>query len=217
MGGKKKITKSTFYGCCISIASVGLIALTNLSAFYNNGELTLNFFGDATYSFDTDKGVLEFTVSGDYPNANTVNINFTKVPSGLKLKLRKPDWCKDYKLSCLGCLSEGYIVIDKEINAGDTITYTFDMQYQLVSSSTVNPNVDYRTALVKGPIVYACDNYPTDDVLDFDFDNISVTEIDDKKFALALKDGKQIIMKKYCDSGKDNFLRQCINICLRCK
>ena len=217
VGGKKKITKSTFYGCCISIASVGLIALTNLSAFYNNGELTLNFFGDATYSFDTDKGEIEFTVSGDYPKANTVSINFTKVPSGLKLKLRKPDWCKDYKLSCLGCLSDGYIVIDKEINAGDTIAYTFDMPYQLVSSLTVNPNVDYRTALVKGPIVYACDNYPTDDVLDFDFDNISVTEIDDKKFALALKEGKQIIMKKYCDSGKDDFLRQCVNIWLRCK
>ncbi len=117
----------------------------------------------------------------------------------------------------MGKLNDGYIFIDSEINAGDTITYTFDMPYELVSSSIVNPNVDYRTALVKGPVVFACDCYPVDDVIDFDFENVSVTELGNKQFALKLKNDKQVIMKKYCDSGKDDFLRQTVNVWLRNK
>ena len=199
------------------MASVGLIALTDLSAIYNDGVLTLNFFGDATYSFNTDKGEIAFTVSGDYPKGNVVNVTFSKMPKGVKVKLRKPEWCKGYNLSTMGKLNDGYIFIDSEINAGDTITYTFDMPYELVSSSTVNPNVDYRTALVKGPVVFACDCYPADDVLDFDFENVSVSELGNKQFALKLKNDRQVIMKKYCDSGKDNFLRQTVNVWLRNK
>ena len=114
----------------------------------------------------------------NYPWDGNVTITVTPpTPARFKIHLRRPAWCESFVarvndvvilqtsevLETSEVLS-GYIVIDREWKAGDTITLYFEMPIRFVYA---NPNVRQmigRVALQRGPIVYCVEGVDHDNV-----------------------------------------------------
>ncbi|HJA88220.1 MAG TPA: glycoside hydrolase family 127 protein, partial [Candidatus Parabacteroides intestinavium] len=106
----------------------------------DNTEVTLH--QETNYPWD---GVVKFTVSSSQP----VDKN---------LKIRIPDWCKEYTLAVNGekvnhNIEKGYAVISSW-KSGDVITLNMDMPVEKVSADPrVKQDVGKR-AIQRGPLVY---------------------------------------------------------------
>ena len=106
----------------------------------DDAEVTLH--QETNYPWD---GVVEFTVSSSQP----VDKN---------LKIRIPDWCKNYTLAVNGentnhNIEKGYAVISNW-KSGDVITLNMDMPVEKVSADPrVKQDVGKR-AIQRGPLVY---------------------------------------------------------------
>ncbi|MGC8970882.1 MAG: glycoside hydrolase family 127 protein [bacterium] len=105
-------------------------------------------------------GQIEFKVSGN---------------TSFRLFLRKPGWAKGFSLSVNGntvqaILDNGYIVIDRNWQTGDTVKLELNIKPELIES---NPNIKAnvgRVAIRRGPIIYcveSADN-PWGDVWDLE-------------------------------------------------
>ncbi|MBC7320526.1 glycoside hydrolase family 127 protein [bacterium] len=106
------------------------------------------------------KGIIEFRILGD---------------ARFKLFLRKPGWAKEFSISIneekMQAVTEnGYIMIDKEWQSGDTVKLDFNMKPELLESHpSVKANIG-RVAIRRGPIIYcveSADN-PWGDVWDLE-------------------------------------------------
>ncbi|MBI5348195.1 MAG: glycoside hydrolase family 127 protein, partial [Chloroflexi bacterium] len=113
----------------------------------------------------------------NYPHDGLITITMTPpTPARFKIHLRRPAWCESFVASVNGIVEtsevahtaktlevlSGYIVIDREWQAGDTITLNFEMPIRFVYA---NPNARQmigRVALQRGPVVYCVEGVDHD-------------------------------------------------------
>lgn len=218
-GGKKDIAPERFYGCCLSIGSAGIGMLPKGGMFIKDDIIYLNYLSDAEYTVGED---IKFMVTGGYPNAGDLKIKFEKTPiRPIKLKIRKPAWCENFSITGKNlCFEEidGYILT--EIKDVCEIVYSMDMPIKYIVSSTVNEDIDYRVALMRGPLVLSKDDLRSDDIIDFDF-NCNYAEETVKEgvnnYTITLKNGSKFDLKKYSDCGKKNFNFDCVDVWFKFK
>lgn len=222
-GGRKNIAPGTQYGCCISIGAVGLGMIPRCSAFAQGENVYISFLSDASYSIETQNGLVEFTVSGGYPDNGKLKIRLTKVPeNGVYLNIRKPTWCKNYTVSSEKfALNNGFIASKNKLTKRLDLELDFEMPIECVLSESVNHAIDYRIALTKGPIVLAQDSFYEDVPFYFDLDEDSVNKITDElgrvAYNVKMRDGSFVTLNKYCDCAKQEIDIQRLNVWFRRK
>lgn len=223
VGGKKNIKRNKFFGCCISIGSAGLGAIPFSTAVFDKNEnaLYVNGYIPAEYELYNNGDKIAFKVSGRYPDDGNVTLTFNSIPKDTFVKLRKPNWCKNAVLSINGKAfstdaENGYYIL-KNVNANDKITFNMDMPFYYSYSKDVNPDVPYRVAISKGPIVFAEDNVKGDLAYDFDFskEKVNAEYCGNGEYALKLKDGTKLKLKKYSKCGKNSINYSDLNVWFR--
>ena len=219
-GGRKNVAPTVQYGCCISIGAVALGLIPRATTFIDGNDLYINMLFDGTYKLAGD---VEFTVSGGYPDNGNLKIIVAKAPAnGVKLKIRKPAWCKNYSVGgCAVDLENQFIVSKGAVKAGDEISINLDMPLEYVYSQSVNHAIDYRIALTKGPIVLAKDSFEGDLPYNFDTAITDAKQIIDEfgrvAYQVKMKDGHTEILNKYCDCAKQKINEQALNVWFRIK
>jgi DUF1680 family protein len=125
---------------------------------FSKDALWVHLYAQSEAKFDNGVTIKQTT---NYPWDGNVTITVTPpTPARFKIHLRRPAWCEawsarvnDVVIQTSGVLS-GYIMLDREWQAGDTITLNFEMPIRFVYA---NPNVRQmigRVALQRGPVVY---------------------------------------------------------------
>ena len=102
-----------------------------------------------------------------YPWDETVTLTVTpEQPTPFRLRLRLPDWCRAPRLTLNGeavspTVEKGYAVLEREWQAGDTVTLELPMPIERVYADPQVRQNRGRVALQRGPVVYcleAADN-----------------------------------------------------------
>ena len=221
VGGKKNISFNKFFGCCISIAGAGLGIFEKSTALYLEDCLYINIPTDATYSFATDSGDIEFSVSGGYPNNGKFQIKFTKINQNCKqIKIRKPDWAGSLWGNYQGqdiVEKDGFIEISAPFTQDMKIDVEMDMHVKFLKSEDYNPDIDYKTAITKGPYVLCLNDDTLNKVYNFDTNSDCESKVDkDGRIYYDVKlDDSTVRMNRFCDCGKDRINKQMTNIWFR--
>ena len=126
------------------------------------------------------QGHADLTVAGqpvtlsqttDYPWDGSITLAVApKQPTHFNLRLRLPEWCRAPRLSVNGAsvtppVEAGYAILEREWQAGDTVTLELPMPVERVYA---NPKVHQdrgRIALQRGPVVYCLESVDNGDDL----------------------------------------------------
>lgn len=169
-------------------------------------ELFVNQYLDSKYC---DKSGLAFTVSGNYPEEETIKIVMTSPKEIRKaINLRMPAWCKAPSIAVnskdIGTANNGYIRIDRKWKAGDEIIITLPMEEHWIAREHHSEYSTYRLpngeimynehpadkkpfAFMRGPIVYALDMVWNKDICNDDADIMADFRVDIEKSPLKIK------------------------------
>lgn len=135
-------------------------------------------------SFNGKHGNIE--VCGGYPYDGNISISVKDIAKEeFTLGVRIPEWCKAYTLTLNGAAvtekpQAGYVKL--MVKRGDKIDCNFEMKVKLMRSNLKITNNAGRIALMRGPIVYACEsidnpngisNMVIDSTSDFELVNIN--------------------------------------------
>lgn len=202
IGGYKTFSFGGHYGCCACIGAAGIALVPLTSVMKYDGGYVINNYSACTVK---DENV-ELSVCGEYLLDGKVDIKFNGSKEvQFELKLLIPSWAKDFSVNCDYIEDNGYIVINKKWNNGDTVCLKFGID---VSEIFVNG----RIALKYGPLVLSQENV-NDCVfgspLKLKRDNgkliYKVEKVSEKEVAVTLykDDGKEFVLKNYSSVGKN--------------
>ncbi len=125
-------------------------------------ELWVNLYVGGTASAKVAGDVsLKLTLETDYPWSGDVKITVNPERSTkFTLNLRIPSWCNNFDVSINGesynakTTSDGYLPIDRQWHANDTVELNLDMPVERIHAHPyVRDNLG-RSALSRGPLVY---------------------------------------------------------------
>ena len=186
IGGLKVMSDNHYYGCCacIGAAGIGLVPKTALLTTKNG--FAMNLFLDGSMETITAKGQkITFKTSTDYPVSGKILIMVDLEQSEqFELAIRIPAWSKQTSLSVNGvpfAADQGYVSIDREWSAGDTIELNLDMRtealypipygqqilmnkviggtnYIIPTYDEEDPIAKNHIALRRGPVILAQEN-----------------------------------------------------------
>lgn len=125
--------------------------------------VTVNFYEPAQALLTLASGAqLQIGQEGEYPFAGNVRLHLDpQDPTRFALRLRVPGWCRDWRLSINGAVSDvqpdakGYLVLERVWSSGDMVELAMEMPVHVVADELGNPG---RVALMRGPLVYAADS-----------------------------------------------------------
>jgi DUF1680 family protein len=153
----------SWYTCSCCPPNIGRIVATlqHYISSATSDSFALHLYSEGAVNTILDSGAkVGLRISTVYPNNGAVKIAVTE-NGKYTLQLRVPEWCKDYSLSVNGASSSdkvdslGYININKDWNAGDTIDFDLKMTAEFLMP---HPRIDGArgcVALRKGPVIYA--------------------------------------------------------------
>ena len=179
--------RKEWYGCacCPSQVSRFLPSIGNYIYGVSKNALWVNLYIGNTAEFFVGKNKISLTQETNYPWEGTVNVTINSVSSPLKkeIRLRIPDWCKNYSVAVNGTkldapeLEKGYAVLNQKWKAGDRISLNFDMPVEVIEDDPrVKENIGKR-AIQRGPLVYCMEQIDNPD----DFEEITLAP--DMKFS----------------------------------
>lgn len=125
-------------------------------------DLWINLYVGGTASATVAEDVsLKLTQETDYPWSGEVKITVDPdTPAKFTLNLRIPGWCSNFDININGesynakAASNGYLSINREWHANDTVELNLDMPIeQIYAHPYVRDNLG-RSALRRGPLVY---------------------------------------------------------------
>lgn len=194
IGGLRKMSDNHCYGCCACIGGYGSGLLPKLHIVSDNDGFAMNFYIGGSVKTFTEKQAVTFVTETEYPKFGEVKITLNlEEKERFVLKLRNPAWNKKTTLTLNGKkvkITDGYIVIDKEWENGDTIIFTLDMRtraeypipygkellinricwggynHMAPTLDIEHPDTKNHIALLRGPITLAQDSrigYSVDD------------------------------------------------------
>lgn len=205
IGGIRKFASGGHYGCCGSIASVG-IAIYPLTSVLNSQDfIIVNNYLNGEITFDN----IKFVINGSYLIDGKVNISlYAKEDKRVKIKLRIPCWAKSVKAQYnnkdLKCQDQ-IIFVDEIVKDGDKINLEFGVELKEII-------VNGRTAFKYGALVLSQkikEDYKFGQQIKLQRENgkikYEIISANDThiEVLLYLKDGKSIKLINYSDSGKD--------------
>lgn len=122
-----------------------------------DNELLLNI--PIANTFHGELGEVE--VQGNYPYNGEITIK-VRSDKDFTLRIRIPEWCKNYKFSLNGqniepVIELGYAVFKRSWQKSDVIKCNFDMPIKVMRSNLKVTGNTGRIALMRGPLVYACE------------------------------------------------------------
>ena len=137
----------------------------------SENDLWVNLYVGGTASATVAGNVsLKLTQETDYPWSGDVKITVAPdTPAKFALNLRIPDWCNNFKVGINGesysanVVSNGYLSIDREWHANDTVQLNLDMPVERIYAHPyVRDNLG-RSALRRGPLVYCFEDIDNPD------------------------------------------------------
>jgi DUF1680 family protein len=92
----------------------------------------------------------------------------TKSAVKTQMRMRIPDWCKNYTLAVNGTavdapVEKGYAVIDRKWKNGDKIELVLDMPVEVVAADPRVKENEGRRAIQRGPLVYCLEEVDNKD------------------------------------------------------
>ncbi len=128
--------------------------------------IVLHQYATGTYG----TGGMSVDVETEYPLDGTVNIRTGQCGP---LTLRIPDWAGDYRVAVNGRdvadrASDGWLRLDREWSAGDTVTLELDLTPRLTAAHPLVDAARGCLAVERGPLVYcveSVDNGAVDDLV----------------------------------------------------
>jgi DUF1680 family protein len=132
-------------------------------------ELSLHIYADGKLSTTLENGLqVDLDVKTKYPFDEKVTIN-NSTKGQYVLKLRIPDWCSSFDIKLNSkpldkqVVVEGYLHLDREWSAGDSVELTLSMPAEFIAP---NPRIDASRGCVAmrlGPIIYAIEQEDVQD------------------------------------------------------
>lgn len=122
----------------------------------SEGELYVNQF----IASRVQDGETSVKLETNYPWDNNISISVESCAAGMKLNIRKPAWCENWKLSVNGSeadlsADDGYLRLT--VNPGDEIVFTPDMPVRRVYADPRVAEDRGRVAVMRGPVVYCAE------------------------------------------------------------
>jgi DUF1680 family protein len=179
--------RQEWYGCacCPSQVSRFLPSIGSYIYGISKNAIWVNLYIGNTAELPVGKNKISLKQETNYPWEGAVDLIVEKVSSPLQkeIRLRIPDWCKNYSIAVNGEkldnpeIEKGYAVLNQKWKTGDRITLDFDMPVEIIEADyRVKENIGKR-AIQRGPLVYCMEQIdnPTD------FDKITISP--DMKFS----------------------------------
>jgi hypothetical protein len=149
-----------FCPCCPpnvarTVASIG-------GYFYSTtaDRLYVHLYNSNTASFSFGGTAVQITQQTNYPWDGSIQMHVSPAsPVQFGLALRVPGWCRKFTLSVNGAVQSiqpqnGYVVIDRLWQAGDSVTLTLDMPVERIAPHPEIRHDAGQIALQRGPVIY---------------------------------------------------------------
>jgi DUF1680 family protein len=146
--------------CCTMNVSRLVASVGGYFVSRSENGVAFNLYGGISTEVEVGGVPVALRETSNYPWSGDIAINVDpETPVTFDLKLRIPGWCRDAKLAVNGEAVEvkpanGYVTINREWQAGDTIALTLPMPAERLYA---HPGVIMdagRVALRRGPLVY---------------------------------------------------------------
>jgi hypothetical protein len=159
-----KPVRQKWFGCACCPPNLARLLASLGEQIYTTGEGTvythLYISGEAEAEVNGEK--IRIRQESGYPWHGDIRVTLLPMKStSFSLALRIPSWCRRAVLSVNGqAVSiadktvDGYVILERLWNEGDTVDLTLDMPIELIQS---NPNVRAnagKVAIQRGPVVY---------------------------------------------------------------
>ena len=205
IGGLRKMHDNHCYGCCACAGGYANGLIPKLHIVTDNEGFAMNLYIRGSVKTYTEKQAVTFVTETEYPKFGEVKITLNlEEKERFALKLRNPAWNKKTALTVNGKkvkVTDGYIVIDKEWENGDTVTFVLDMRtraeypipygkqllinricwggfnYIAPTMDIEHPDTKNHIALLRGPITLAQDSR-----IGYDVDEAISVKVDKKGY-----------------------------------
>jgi DUF1680 family protein len=177
--GRKHIVRPEWHGCACCPPNVmrTLASLQHYLATTDERGLLIHQYAPATIRTAAGDATIALRMETNFPWDGAVKITVEEA-GNWALRLRVPDWATSSAVTVNGAAAsfaeaDGYIVLERGWQAGDTVDMTVSMQPMLVEA---HPRVDptrNSVAIVRGPLVYCLegvDQQPGVDLADVQID-----------------------------------------------
>ena len=138
VGGLRKFSDEHCYGCCAAIGAAGNGLVPKMHLTTTKDGYAMNLYITGAVTVHSDQGKVLFQTETDYPRSGLVRIEVkTDKPISFAFALRIPAWSQHTDLMLNGqpiSVTEGYTVIERQWNTGDTIELSLDMQTKVIRS-----------------------------------------------------------------------------------
>lgn len=146
--------------CCVSSGPRGLM-ITPVWAVMNDPKgPVINLYSPGTAAFVLSNGrKVSIIQDTDYPVNNLVTLDIQpEIASSFELKLRIPEWSKQYVLKVNGetvpCHPGSYASINRTWKKNDKVTLELDLRGRIIRAPSGAP----QQAIMRGPVLLAMDN-----------------------------------------------------------
>ncbi|MGP1436200.1 MAG: glycoside hydrolase family 127 protein [Phocaeicola sp.] len=180
--------RQAWYGCacCPSQISRFLPSVGNYIYGTSKNAVYVNLYIGNDAKFKMGEKEIEFNMETNYPWNGAVKLT---VDSDFKedIRMRIPDWCKDYTLAVNGksvtpTIDKGYAVLTNKWKKGDVIELNMDMPIEVKAADSRVKQDAGKRAIQRGPLVYCMeetDNKDHYDELTLSSETKYVSEFDD--------------------------------------
>jgi DUF1680 family protein len=161
--GVHHVPRSDWFNCsCCPPNVVRTVAEVGQYFYAVEGEnLWVNFFNTSIAEVEVNNVKIKLEQKTDYPwdGRVTMSVNPAKALN-FTLRVRQPEWCAGASLKINGKnfkakVEKGYLLMDRQWKAGDTVEYNMPMPVELVYANTQVQEDCGRVAIQRGPLVYS--------------------------------------------------------------
>ena len=156
--------------CCPPNLSRTLFQIGRYAYAFSERDIYVNLYVGGTCEVPLPSGAVALRVQTEYPWEGQVEIQINpKAPARFGLHLRLPGWCERAQLALNGQAvaplpqtDNGYLRLDREWKAGDTVRLTLPMPVQRLEAHPNIRDCAGKVALQRGPVVYSFEGLDND-------------------------------------------------------
>lgn len=163
--------RKPWYGCacCPSQICRFLPSIGNYIYGVSQDAVWVNLYMGNTAEVKVAGKDVTLTQETNYPWDGAIALTVgTKSAVKTQMRMRIPDWCKNYTLAVNGTavdapVEKGYAVIDRKWKNGDKIEFVLDMPVEVVAADPRVKENEGRRAIQRGPLVYCLEEVDNKD------------------------------------------------------
>lgn len=195
IGGFLKFDNGEYGGCCVAIGACGVALMPLTAVLYEDGEIYINQqFDGETLIHDKDGKEVILRFESSYPSATECKVTvLCEGTCRLKLKLRRPIWCKEMFVEGHKVEAADYYDCDATYQNGQTLTFTWEAELQV-------HRLNEKVAFTYGPLTLACDSAKSDRELE-----APVVVTDTPKYQILKPEADELI-RLVCKTEDDELL-----------